>query len=325
MSFTWPLALVALLILPVLVAMHVLAARRRRRQAARFANPDLVPNLVPTSPGWRRYVPPALALLALALLLVGVARPHIVQDVTRDEATIILTIDTSRSMQATDVKPNRFTAAKEAALAFLDEVPEEYSVGIVSFSTNADPVLPPTTDRDAARTALNELRLGSGTALGAAIARSVELALEESERQRPRAAGERSPGAVVVLSDGAQTTGDVRPQAAAQRARELGVPVSTIGLGTGDAVVEVPRPGGLKERVVVAPDLPTLRQVAQATGGTFAEAPNAAKLEAIYRDLGTRLAVDPKRVEVTSAFAAGGAVLLLLGGTLSSLWFRRAL
>lgn len=244
---------------------------------------------------------------------------------TRDEATIILALDTSRSMQATDVKPNRFTAAKEAALAFLDEVPEEYSVGIVSFSTNADPVLPPTTDRDAARTALNELRLGSGTALGAAIARSVELALEESERQRPRAAGERSPGAVVVLSDGAQTTGDVRPQAAAQRARELGVPVSTIGLGTGDAVVEVPRPGGLKERVVVAPDLPTLRQIAQATGGTFAEAPSAAKLEEIYRDLGTRLAVDPKRVEVTSAFAAGGAVLLLLGGTLSSLWFRRAL
>jgi len=324
-SFTWPLALVALLALPVLVAMHVLAARRRRRQAARFANPALVPNLVPSSPGWRRYVPPALALLALALLLVGVARPHIVQDVTRDEATIILALDTSRSMQATDVKPNRFTAAKEAALAFLDEVPEEYSVGIVSFSTNADPVLPPTTDRDAARTALNELRLGSGTALGAAIARSVELALEESERQRPRAAGERSPGAVVVLSDGAQTTGDVRPQAAAQRARELGVPVSTIGLGTGDAVVEVPRPGGLKERVVVAPDLPTLRQIAQATGGTFAEAPSAAKLEEIYRDLGTRLAVDPKRVEVTSAFAAGGAVLLLLGGTLSSLWFRRAL
>ena len=325
MSFTWPLALVALLVLPVLVAMHVLAARRRRRQAARFANPALVPNLVPSSPGWRRYVPPALALLALALLLVGVARPHIVQDVTRDEATIILTIDTSRSMEATDVKPNRFTAAKEAALAFLDEVPEEYSVGIVSFSTNADPVLPPTTDREAARTALNELRLGSGTALGAAIARSVELALEESERERPRAAGERSPGAVVVLSDGAQTSGDVRPQAAAQRARERGVPVSTIGLGTGDAVVEVPRPGGLKERVVVAPDLRTLRQVAQATGGTFAEAPNAAKLEEIYRDLGTRLAVDPKRVEVTSAFAAGGAVLLLLGGTLSSLWFRRAL
>lgn len=325
MSFAWPLALLFLLVIPVLAGLQVLAARRRRRQAARFANPALVPNLVPSSPGWRRYVPPALALLALALLLVGVARPHVVRDVTRDEATIILTIDTSRSMQATDVQPSRFAAAKQAALAFLEEVPDEYSVGIVSFSTNADPVLPPTTDREAGRIALNELRLGSGTALGAAIARSVELALEASERERPPAAGARSPGAVVVLSDGAQTSGDVQPQAAARRARELGVPVSTVGLGTGDAVVEVPRPGGLRERVVVAPDLPTLRRIAQTTGGTFAEAPSAAKLEEVYRDLGTRLAVDPKRVEVTSAFAAGGAVLLLLGGALSSLWFRRAL
>ena len=325
MSFAWPLALLLLIVIPVLAGLQVLAARRRRRQAARFANPALVPNLVSSSPGWRRYLPPALALVALALLLVGVARPHVVRDVTRDEATIVLTIDTSRSMEATDVKPSRFAAAKQAALAFLEEVPDEYSVGIVSFSTNADPVLPPTTDREAARTALNELRLGSGTALGAAIARSVELALEEAERERPRAAGELSPGAVVVLSDGAQTSGDVQPQAAAQRARELGVPVSTVGLGTGDAVVEVPRPGGLKERVVVAPDLPTLRQIAQTTGGTFAEAPSAAKLEKVYRDIGTRLAVDPKRVEITSAFAAGGAVLLLLGGTLSSLWFRRAL
>ena len=325
MSFSWPLALLLLILLPLLVGLQVLAARRRRRQAARFANPALVPNLVPSSPGWRRHVPAALALVALALLVVGIARPHVVRNVTRDDATIMLTIDTSRSMEATDVKPNRFTAAKEAALAFLEEVPDEYSVGIVSFSTNADPVLPPTTDREAARTAIAELRLGSGTALGAAIARSVELALEEGERERPRAAGERSPGAVVVLSDGAQTAGDVQPRAAAERARELGVPVSTVALGTGDAVVEVPRPGGLKERVVVAPDLPTLRQIAQTTGGTFAEAPSAAKLEEVYRDLGTRLAVDPKRVEITSAFAAGGAVLLLLGSALSSLWFRRAL
>lgn len=325
MSFAWPLALLALLVLPLLAGLQLFAARRRRRQAARFANPALVPNLVSAAPGWRRYIPPALALVALALLLVGVARPHVVRDVTRDDATIVLALDTSRSMEATDVEPSRFGAAKQAALAFLEEVPDQYSVGIVSFSTSAEPVLPPTTDREAARTAIAELRLGSGTALGGAIARSLELALEESERRSPRPQGARSPGAVVVLSDGAQTSGQITPQAAAQRARELGVPVSTVGLGTGDAVVEVPRPGGLKERVVVAPDLPTLRQIARATGGIFAEAPDAARLEEVYRDLGTRLAVDPKRVEITSAFAAGGAVLLLLGGALSSLWFRRAL
>ena len=267
-----------------------------------------------------------LALAALALLVVGVARPHVVRNVTRDDATIVLAIDTSRSMAADDVQPTRFQAAKSAALAFLDEVPDNYSVGIVSFSTSADPVLPPTIDRDAARTALAELRLGSGTAIGNAITRSVDLALDQrpGERPRPRTAG-RPPAAVLLLSDGAQTAGDIQPLPAAQRARRLGVPVSTVALGTGNAVVEVPRPGGLKERVVVAPDVPTLRRIAQATGGSFSAAPDAARLESVYRELGTRLARDRKRVEVTSAFAAGGAVLMLVGSTLSSLWFRRVL
>ena len=325
MTFAWPIALAGLVAVPILAGLYLLSGRRRRRDAARFANPALVPNLVAASPSWRRYVAPILALAALALLIVGVARPHMVRNVARDEATIVLAIDTSRSMAANDVQPNRFEAAKQAALAFLDEVPDNYSVGIVSFSTSAEPVLPPTTDREAARTALNELRLGTGTAIGAAITRSVDLALDQPNgRTRPKA-GALSPAAVLLLSDGAQTSGDVRPTAAAQRAKRLGVPVSTVALGTGDAVVEVPRPGGLKERVVVAPDVPTLRQVASMTGGTFAAAPSAARLESVYRELGTRLAHDRKRVEVTSAFAAGGAVLLLLGGTLSSLWFRRAL
>ena len=189
------------------MAIQFFAARRRRRQAARFANPALVPNLVPASPGARRYVPLALVLLALALLVVGVARPHVVQDVTRDEATVILAIDTSRSMEATDVQPNRFEAAKRAARDVPRGGARLVRVGIVSFSTSADLVLPPTTDREAARAALDELRLGSGTALGAAIVRSAELALEKEEREQPRAQGEASPGAVLLLSDGAQTDG----------------------------------------------------------------------------------------------------------------------
>ncbi len=336
MTFAWPLALLGLVAIPILGVLYVLAGRRRRRDAERFANPALVPNLVPSSPGWRRHVAPVLALVALALLVVGIARPHVVRNVTRDDATIVLAIDTSRSMAAQDVQPSRFVAAKQAALAFLDAVPDNYSVGIVSFSTSADPVLPPTIDREAAKTALAQLRLGSGTAIGNAITRSVDLALDQRpaqgqqqplppQTQPQREPGERSPAAVLLLSDGAQTAGDIRPLPAAERARRLGVPVSTVALGTGNAVVEVPRPGGLKERVVVAPDARTLRQVAQTTGGTFSEAPDAARLESVYRELGTRLARDRKKVEVTSAFAAGGAVLVLLGGTLSSLWFRRVL
>ena len=166
MSFASPLALLGLLAIPLLAVVYVLVGRRHRRAADRFANPALVPNLVPSSPAWRRYVPYVLALAALALLVVGVARPHVVRSVTRDEATIVLAIDTSRSMAANDVRPNRFEAAHAAATAFLDAVPDSYRVGIVSFSTAASTVLTPTTDREAARIALGELRLGSGTAIG---------------------------------------------------------------------------------------------------------------------------------------------------------------
>ena len=271
MTFAWPLALVGLAAIPVLAVLYLLSVRRRRRDANRFANPALVPNLVPSSPGWRRHVAPVLALAALALLVVGVARPHVVRDVTRDDATIVLAIDTSRSMEANDVRPSRFAAAQAAARDFLDAVPEAYRVGIVSFSTGASTVLTPTTDREAAKTALGELRLGSGTAIGNAIARSAELASAD-EKQQPRS-GERSPAAVLLLSDGAQTAGGMTPEQGVREARQLGIPVSTVALGRGDAVVEVPLPGGLKQRVTVAPDVEALRQIAKVTGGTFSEAP----------------------------------------------------
>jgi Ca-activated chloride channel family protein len=325
-SFSSPTSLLWLLAIPILIGLYVYAGRRRRRAAARFANPALVPNLVAHSPGWRRHVPSALVLASLAVLVVGIARPHVVRDVTRNEATIVLAIDTSRSMAATDVEPSRFAAARAEAEAFLETVPDEYAVGIVSFATSADPVLPPTLDREAARVALRELRLGSGTALGTAVTRAVDIALGRREEEAPPTQeGERSPAAVLVLSDGAQTSGEVRPLQAAQRARRLGVPVSAIAVGTGDAVVEVPLPGGLKQRVVVPPEPQTLRLIARTTGGTFVPSPGAEPLDSVYEELGTRLAKDRKRVEVTSAFAAGGALLLLLGGALSSHWFRRAL
>ncbi|HKY25966.1 MAG TPA: VWA domain-containing protein [Gaiella sp.] len=326
MSFSSPSSLLWLLAIPLLVGLYLYMGRRRRRAAARFANPALLPNLVPHSPGWRRHVPWALALVSLAVLVIGIARPHVVRDVTRNEATIVLAIDTSRSMAATDLEPSRFAAARTAAEEFLEEVPEEYAVGIVSFATSADPVLPPTTDREAARVALRELRLGSGTALGTAVTRAVDIALGRREEEAPPTQeGERSPAAVLVLSDGAQTSGQVRPLPAAQRARRLGVPVSGVAVGVGEAVVEVPLPGGLKQRVVVPPEPQSLQLIARTTGGTFLRAPGAGSLSSVYEELGTRLAKDRKRVEVTSAFAAGGAILLLLGGALSSHWFRRAL
>jgi Ca-activated chloride channel homolog len=322
-SFSAPAALLGLLLVPVLLAGYLLLERRRTRGSGAFARPALQPNLLTDRPGSRRHVPVALALTALALLLVGVARPHVDRTVTRDEATIVLAVDTSRSMSADDVEPTRLDAARGAIAALLETVPESYRIGIVSFSTSAEPVLPPTRDRDAALVALQELRLGSGTAIGDAILRSVQLSgAGEAPATAP---GERSPAAVLLLSDGAQTTEGISPLEAAARARRLGVPVSTVALGTRDAVVEVPLAGGLVEKVTVPPDPRTLRQVASATGGTFFEALDAERLREVYAELGTRLAQERKSVEVTSAFAAGGALFLLLGGALSTHWFRRAL
>lgn len=322
MTFSQPLALVLLWLVPIAVVAYVVQGRWRRRDAARFANPALTPNLVASSPRWRRHVAPLLALTALSLLIVGIARPHMVRTVTSDEATIVLAIDTSRSMAADDVEPSRLEAARVAVGELLDKIPTNYRVGIVSFSVSADTVLPPTTDREAARAALRELRLGSGTAIGDAIMRSLELT---SDGIIVAPGQGKPPAAVLLLSDGSQTAGTVTPVAAARRARRQGVPVSTVALGTTDAVVEVPRAGGLTERVKVPPDPPTLRRIAQTTGGSFSEAPDAKRLDEVYRELGTRLAREQKNVEVTSAFAGGGAIAILIGGLLSSLWFRRAL
>jgi Ca-activated chloride channel family protein len=323
MSFAAPDKLLFLLVIPLAALAYFFQHRRRSHVAERFASPAMLPNVVDRSPGWRRHVPVAIMLLGLAALLIGAAKPHAMISVKRENATVVIAIDTSRSMEANDVRPSRFAAAQAAARDFLDAVPEAYRVGIVSFSTGASTVLTPTTDREAAKTALGELRLGSGTAIGNAIARSAELASAD-EKQEPRS-GDRSPAAVLLLSDGAQTAGGMTPEQGVREARQLGIPVSTVALGRGDAVVEVPLPGGLRQRVVVAPDVETLRQIAKVTGGTFSEAPTAERLQAVYRDLGTRLAKDPKRVEVTSAFAAGGAILLVLGGALSTFWFRRAM
>lgn len=324
MTFAWPVALVGLALVPALAGLMWTAERRRRRGAARFGTPALVAGSVPHRPGRRRLLPAALALVALALLLVGLARPHTALSVPRREATVMLALDTSRSMAANDVRPSRLRAALRAARTFLDEVPASYAVGIVSFSTSAQVVLRPTTDRELARAALRELRLGSGTAIGAAIVQSV-VAVRPGASPSAAGASDGVPATVLLLSDGAQTAPGIDPASAAAFARRQRVTVNTVALGTRDAVVTVPLPGGLRERVAVPPDRGTLRAVAKATGGRFYEAPDANVLATIYRDLGSRLGRRSQRTEVTAAFAGGGALLLLLASGLSMLWTRRPL
>jgi Ca-activated chloride channel family protein len=317
-SFAWPLALLALLAVPLAVGGYLLVERRRQRQAALFASPALVPNLVGRRPGRLRHLPPALALLALATLATGLARPHANLSVEREEATVVLAIDTSKSMVAKDVPPSRLAVAQKVVSRFLDKLPENYRVGMVSFAQAATTVLPATANREAAKRALTNLRPGDGTALGEGIARSLQIA------RRVRAEdGHRPPASILVLSDGAQTQGVLQPLQAAQRARRLKIPVYTVAFGTATGVVEVVDDEGFTTRVTVPPDAPTLRRVAAATGARFYAAPTAAQLSAVYDELGSRVGHVKQEREITAAFAAAGAALLLAAGAMSAFLFGR--
>jgi Ca-activated chloride channel family protein len=317
-TFQWPAALVLLLLVPLAVVAYVGWQRRRRAEAAKYANPALLPNLVDQTPGRLRYLPLALMLAALAAMVVGVARPRANVSVPREEATVVLTIDTSRSMGAKDVLPTRLGAARAAADAFMAKVPEKFRIGVVGFGSRAVVALPPTQDRTLAKQALRALRTGEGTALGDAVVTSAML----GQRQHTKD-GKVPPTAVLVISDGAAQGGRVTPTAAIKRARLLHVPVYAILVGTPDGVVEHRLTGGFTERIRVPPNAKTLQQVAAGTGGRFFTAGNDERLREVYEGLGSRLGKRKESREVTDLFAAGGAGLLLTGGALSMLWYRR--
>jgi Ca-activated chloride channel homolog len=318
MRFDWPLALLGLLVVPVLIAAYVRRERRREDAERQFGNPALLPNLVASSPGWRRHLPLAVLLVALTAMLVGIARPHATVRVKREEATVILAIDTSLSMRANDVKPTRLAAARAAASAFLAKVPEKFRVGVVGFTGRAYVAVPPTHDRALARAALRSLRSGEGTALGDAVALGLRLAAQQRASD-----GTRPPTSILVISDGAQMSGRTTPQVAAQRARAAHTPVSAVVLGTQDGVVEVPLANGFRAQLRVPPRPDTLQQLTRATGGEYFTAANDARLRDIYERLGSRLGSRQESREISDYFAGGSAALLFFGGALSALWFRR--
>jgi Ca-activated chloride channel family protein len=288
-----------------------------------------------------------LYLAAISTLAIGLARPSMVLAVPREEATIMLTMDVSRSMRATDVDPNRLTAAQQAATDFVERLPEQFRVGLVAFSTEARLVVEPTTDRAQIREALASLRADGGTAMGDAI----DLALDASgavpdatptpdapaspgPSATPDATAEPDPSASpeadavpvvaeVVLSDGANSTGTLEPIDAAQRAADLGVPIYTIALGTEDGTVQVPGIFGMPESMPVPPDPETLATIAEMTGGRFFEAPTAEELAAIYESLGSKVGYVEQEQEVTQLFAAAGLLFVLVGGALAAHWFNR--
>lgn len=321
MSFTWPLVLVALAAIPVLVALYVDRDRRRVASQAAFGNPELLPNVVDREPGRLRYLPPLIMLAALVFLIVGVARPHATVSVPREEATIVLAMDVSRSMKAKDVEPTRLDAARIAAKTFLDEVPEKFRVGVVSFATRASVGVAPTEDRELVVTALDTLTAGEGTAIGDAVALSLRVGQPQPADGAEEV--EAPPRAIVVISDGARDGGQVEPAEAARQAKAQDVPVYTVLVGTAEGVVEEELTGGFRRIIRVPPNPETLEQVAATSGGTFFAVPDAERLTEVYEELGSRLGTREQDREITDVFAAIAVALLLLAATISVFLFRR--
>jgi Ca-activated chloride channel homolog len=318
-TFQWPLALLALLAIPVAIGAYAVFDRRRRRDAARFATPSLFPNVVAQKPGRLRHLPVAALLLAMTAVLVGVARPHATLSEPREEATVLLALDISRSMTAADVRPTRLAAARDAARRFLAQVPETFRVGIVTFADRAQVALPPTDDRDTVLTGLETIVSGEGTALGEAVV----LALRAARRVPGAEPGERPPASILIISDGAQTQGTITPPQAAMRARAAGVPVYAISVGTPNGIVERQLPGGYTERIRVPPDPTALRQLARGSGGEFFAVADDERLRSVYEELGSRLGSREREAEITVAFAGAGMGLMLVAGALSTFLFRR--
>jgi Ca-activated chloride channel family protein len=351
MTFADPVLLLALLVVPVAILGYLLVQRRRSKYVVRFTNVALLENLVPRRPAWRRHVPVALYLAACAALAIALARPSMVVAIPREEATVVLTMDTSRSMLATDVDPDRMTAAKAAATDFVDQLPAGFKVGLVAFSTEARLVMAPTTDRAQIHDAINGLRADGGTALGDAIDLSLQAAGLGSATPAspaaqaspdPAASADPSPSpsaspdpsagtddkgtplvATVLLSDGKSSTGEMDPLDAADEAAARGVPVYTIALGTADGTVDVQDEFGQPHTIDVPPDPETLGEIAERTGARFFEAPTAEDLQAIYQGIGSKVGFTNEEQEVTQWFAAGALVLVLAGAGLAALWFNR--
>jgi Ca-activated chloride channel homolog len=308
MTFQSPWLLLGLALLPFLAWAYVGAEKRRRRAAAAFAAPATSASVVPRRPGWRRHMPLALAWLAIAALIGALARPQVSVAVPAEQATIVLAMDHSGSMAATDVAPSRLTAALDAGEAFLDKVPKRVRVGGVVFDNVAEAVQSPTTDRAVLREALKEaMKPSGGTATGDALAASLQMI---------KTAGKKAPGAIVLLSDGKQTHGR-DPLPVADEAKQLKIPIYTVALGTAS--------GTLPNGDAVPPDTATLEQIAQRSGGQAFTAADTDALSAVYKKLGSEVAMKKEPREVTAGFAGGAAILLLLGGGLSLRWFRRLL
>ena len=346
MTFVWPQMLWLLLVAPVVVAIYVMLMRKKRKAALRYASLTLIKDAHGASQRYRRHVPPLLFLAALTLMLIAIARPAAVVTLPSAHETVILAMDVSGSMRATDVKPSRIVAAQEAARGFVADQPTTTRIGVVSFAATASVVQSPTHSREDILGAIERFQLQRGTAIGSGILVSLKTIFPDAEfdlrsfnprreaakaaamdpagssaKQAPKVApGSYAAAAIILLTDGQTTTGP-DPIEAARMAADRGVRVYTVGIGTTSG--EIIGAEGWSMRVRL--DEESLKSIANVTRAEYFYAGNTVDLQKIYKNLNTKLFFEQKETEVTALFAAAAAVLALLSATLSLLWFNRIL
>lgn len=347
MTFLWPQYLWLLLAVPVLVLGYVWLLRRKKKIVLRYASLATVRQAMGPRLHWRRHVPPALFLMAIAALLVAASRPLAVVTLPSNQRTVVLAIDVSLSMAATDVKPNRMIAAQDAARAFLKDLPKNVKVAIVTFAGSAQLVQPATLDREDLLAAIDKFQMQRGTAIGSGIVvalaelfpdhgldlgemtygraqplgRSLDDAQKPSKKEFvPVQPGSYESAAILLLTDGRRTTG-VDTLEAARMAADRGVRVYSVGLGTVDGVVSGYEGMAFYMRL----DEPSLKAVAQTTQGEYFYAGTAETLRRVYEKLSSRMVVEKKEVEISALLALLGAVLSIGAAALSLLWFNRIL
>ena len=346
LHFIWPEFLWLLLALPLLVLLYIWLLRRKKQNVLRFASLSIVREAMGSGNSIRRHIPPAIFLLAVTAMLVAAARPVAVISLPSNQQTIILAMDVSGSMRATDVEPTRIVAAQNAAKAFLAELPRHVKVGIVAFAGTATLAQLPTLSREDLVTAIDRFQLQRGTATGNGIvmslatlfpddgidigqmqwgrspgkAKSLDDAAKEKKEKEPVAAGSYTSAAIIMLTDGQRTTG-VDPMEAAKMAADRGVRVYTVGIGTVNG--ETIGFEGWSMRVRLDED--TLKQIANRTAAEYFYAGSAADLKKVYNTLGTKLAVEKKETEISGLFALAAALFALVAGALSLAWFGRVM
>jgi Ca-activated chloride channel family protein len=315
--FAQPWWLLGLLVVAGLAVGYAVLLRRRRRDVVRFTNLELLDRVAPHRPGWYRHLPAAALIAALAVLTVALAGPMAEAKVPRNRATVVLVIDVSLSMQATDVEPSRLAAAQAAAKAFADQLTPGINLGLVSFAGTAAVLVSPTVDREPVKRAVDGLKLSESTATGEAIFAALQSVETFSQSVAGTTEEGPPPARIVLMSDGKQTVpGGVTPEeeqrgsfTAARAAAAAGIPVSTISFGTEYGSIEI-NPG---ERTPVAVDDASMQRIAELSGGQFFTAASEEELRQVYAELGEQIGYETRRVDTSRPWLAGGTLLLVVG------------